>query len=572
MSYSVFILKFHDAGRELKMLSDRVKSGPERAPHRSLFYAMGYTPEELQRPLIAVVNAHNEVVPGHYHLDQIAYAAKRGILEEGGTPIEFPVIGICDGISMNHFGMKYPLASRELIADSIEAMVLAHGFDGMLLIGNCDKIVPGMLMAAARLNIPAVYVSGGPMLAGWYNGKVIDLISGPFEGVGSYAAGKISLEELEEIELSACPGCGSCAGLFTANTMNCMAEVLGLALPGNGTIPAVTGRRMQLANRAGRKLMQMVKKNIKPRDILTLQAFENAIAVDMAIGGSSNTVLHLMAIAHAAGVQLQLDAFDRISRKVPNLCKLSPAGEHHLEDLDKAGGIPAVLNRLLELGVLNTECITVSERTIGEIASSAKVLDSNVIRPLENPYLPEGGIAVLYGNLAPEGAVVKQSAVAPEMMRHEGPARVFDSEEEAFKAITGGMIKPGDVVVIRYEGPKGGPGMREMLSPTAALAGMGLDREVALITDGRFSGGTRGASIGHVSPEAMEGGPIAVVRDGDIISIDIPARKLDVKLSDEEIRARLASWKKPPVKAPKGYYLERYARLVSSASKGAVME
>lgn len=554
------------------MLSDRVKSGPERAPHRSLFYAMGYTPEELRRPLIAVVNAHNEVVPGHYHLDQVAYAAKRGILEEGGTPIEFPVIGICDGISMNHFGMKYPLASRELIADSIEAMVLAHGFDGMLLIGNCDKIVPGMLMAAARLNIPAVYVSGGPMLAGWYHGKVIDLISGPFEGVGSYAAGKITLEELEEIELNACPGCGSCAGLFTANTMNCMAEVLGLALPGNGTIPAVTGRRLQLANRAGRKLMQMVKNNIRPRDILTLEAFENAIAVDMAIGGSSNTVLHLMAIAHAAEVDLRLSAFDRISRKVPNLCKLSPAGEHHLEDLDKAGGIPAVLNRLLELGVLNTECITVSERTIGEIASSAKVLDSNVIRPLENPYLPEGGIAVLYGNLAPEGAVVKQSAVAPEMMRHEGPARVFDSEEDAFKAITGGMIKPGDVVVIRYEGPKGGPGMREMLSPTAALAGMGLDREVALITDGRFSGGTRGASIGHVSPEAMEGGPIAVVRDGDIISIDIPARKLDLKLNDEEIKERLASWKKPPIKAPKGYYLERYARLVSSASKGAVME
>jgi dihydroxy-acid dehydratase len=445
-------------------------------------------------------------------------------------------------------------------------------FDGMLLIGNCDKIVPGMLMAAARLNIPAVYVSGGPMLAGWYRGKVIDLISGPFEGVGSYAAGKITLEELEEIELNACPGCGSCAGLFTANTMNCMAEVLGLALPGNGTIPAVTGRRLQLANRAGRKLMQMVKNNIRPRDILTLEAFENAIAVDMAIGGSSNTVLHLMAIAHAAEVNLRLDAFDRISRKVPNLCKLSPAGEHHLEDLDKAGGIPAVLNRLLELGVLNTECITVSEKTIGEIASSAKVLDSNVIRPLENPYLPEGGIAVLYGNLAPEGAVVKQSAVAPEMMRHEGPARVFDSEDDAFKAITCGMIKPGDVVVIRYEGPKGGPGMREMLSPTAALAGMGLDREVALITDGRFSGGTRGASIGHVSPEAMEGGPIAAVRDGDIISIDIPARKLDLKLSDEEIKERLASWKKPPIKAPKGYYLERYARLVSSASKGAVME
>lgn len=554
------------------MLSDRVKAGPERAPHRSLFYAMGYTPEELKRPLIAVVNAHNEVVPGHYHLDQVAYAAKRGILEEGGTPIEFPVIAICDGISMNHFGMKYPLASRELIADSIEAMVMAHGFDGMLLIGNCDKIVPGMLMAAGRLNIPAVYVGGGPMLAGWHNGKTIDLISGPFEGVGAYSAGKISLEELEEIELTACPGCGSCAGLFTANTMNCMAEVLGLALPGNGTVPAVTGRRLQLANRAGRAVVRMVKNDVKPRDILTLEAFENAIAVDMAIGGSSNTVLHLMAIAHAAGVSLPLDAFDKISRKVPNLCKLSPAGEHHLEDLDKAGGIPAVLNRLLELGVLHTGCATVSERTIGEIASSARVLDPEVIRPLDNPYMAEGGIAILYGNLAPEGAVVKQSAVAPEMMRHEGPARVFDSEEDAFQAITGGKIKPGDVVVIRYEGPKGGPGMREMLSPTAALAGMGLDKEVALITDGRFSGGTRGASIGHVSPEAMEGGPIAAVRDGDVISIDIPGRRLEVRLSDEEIKRRLASWEKPPAKAPKGYYLERYARLVSSASRGAVME
>lgn len=554
------------------MYSDTVKSGPERAPHRSLFYAMGYTPDELRRPLIAVVNAHNEVIPGHYHLDTLAYAAKRGILAEGGTPIEFPVIGICDGIAMNHAGMKYPLASRELIADSIEAMMIAHGFDGMLLLGNCDKIVPGMLMAAARLNVPSVYVSGGPMLAGWYNGKVIDLISGPFEGVGAYAARKITQKELEEIELSACPGCGSCAGLFTANTMNCMAEVLGLALPGNGTVPAVTGKRLQLANMAGRQIVRMVKRGVKPRDILTLEAFENAIAVDMAIGGSTNTVLHLMAIANEAGVPLTLETFDKISRKVPNLCKLSPAGQHHLEDLDRAGGIPAVLNRLLPLGVLHTECMSVAEKTIGEIASSAKVLDPSVIRPLENPYLPEGGIAVLFGNLAPEGAVVKQSAVAPEMMRHEGPARVFDSEEEAFRAITGGKIMPGDVVIIRYEGPKGGPGMREMLSPTAALAGMGLDREVALITDGRFSGGTRGASIGHVSPEAMEGGPIAVVREGDIVSIDIPARQLNIKVSQEELQSRLASWEQPPVRAPKGYYLNRYARLVSSASKGAIMQ
>ncbi|MGB9867313.1 MAG: dihydroxy-acid dehydratase [Bacillota bacterium] len=554
------------------MYSDTVKSGPERSPHRSLFYAMGYTRDELRRPLIAVVNAHNEVIPGHYHLDSLAYAAKRGILAEGGTPIEFPVIGICDGIAMNHAGMKYPLASRELIADSIEAMIIAHGFDGMLLIGNCDKIVPGMLMAAARLNVPAVYLGGGPMLAGWYKGKVIDLISGPFEGVGALAAGKITPEELEEIELNACPGCGSCSGLFTANTMNCMAEALGIALPGNGTVPAVTGKRLQLANMAGRQIVRMVKRDIRPRDIFTLEAFQNAIAVDMAIGGSTNTVLHLMAIANEANVPLGLETFDRISRRVPNLCKLSPGGHHHLEDLDRAGGIPAVLNRLLCLGVLNTECLTVWEKTIGEIASSAKVLDPNVIRPLDNPYLPEGGIAVLFGNLAPEGAVVKQSAVAPEMMRHEGPARAFDSEEEAFKAITGGQIKPGDVVIIRYEGPKGGPGMREMLSPTAALAGMGLDTEVALITDGRFSGGTRGASIGHVSPEAMEGGPIAAVQDGDIVSIDIPARQLNVKLSQEELASRLASWQKPPIRAPKGHYLNRYARLVSSASKGAIMQ
>ncbi|HHV79972.1 MAG TPA: dihydroxy-acid dehydratase [Firmicutes bacterium] len=553
------------------LYSNCVKAGPERAPHRSLFYAMGYTPEELKKPLIAVVNAHNEIIPGHYHLDFIAYSVKRGILEEGGTPVEFPVIGICDGIAMNHTGMKYPLASRELICDSIEAMMIAHGFDGMVLIGNCDKIVPAMLMAAARLNVPAVYVSGGPMLAGWHKGKVTDLISGPFEGVGAYAAGKISLEELERLELDACPGCGSCAGLFTANSMNCIAEVLGLALPGNGTVPAVTGRRLQLANLAGHQAVKMWRKNVRPRDILTLDAFENAIAVDMAIGGSTNTVLHLMAIAHEARIPLSLDTFDRVSRQVPNLCKLSPAGKHHLEDLHKAGGIPAVLNRLAQLGVLHLDALTVGEKSIGEIAEEGRVLDSDVIRPVEDPYLKEGGIAVLRGNLAPDGAVVKQSAVAPSMMRHEGPARVFDSEDEAFRAITGGQIRPGDVVLIRYEGPKGGPGMREMLSPTAALAGMGLDDKVALITDGRFSGGTRGASIGHVSPEAMEGGPICAVRDGDMISIDIPARRLELKISDSELQGRLASWKQPPIKATNGYYLHRYARLVSSASKGAVM-
>ncbi|NPV70236.1 MAG: dihydroxy-acid dehydratase [Firmicutes bacterium] len=553
------------------MISDSVKKGIERAPHRSLFYAMGYTSEELSRPLVAVVNAHNEVIPGHHHLDSLAAAAKRGIIAEGGTPVEFPVIGICDGIAMNHQGMKYPLASRELVCDSIEAMMIAHGFDAMVCIGNCDKIVPGMLMAAARLNVPAVYVSGGPMLAGWHKGKTTDLISGPFEAVGACTGGKISEDELEQIAMEACPGCGSCAGLFTANSMNCMAEVLGIALPGNGTIPAVTGKRLQLANYAGRQAVRMLKKNVRPRDILTQKAFENAIAVDMAIGGSSNTVLHLMAIAQEAGVPLDLGAFDGISRKMPNLCKLSPAGVHHLEDLDRAGGIPAVLNRVKEAGLLHADALSVSGKTIGEIATGGQVFNDSVIRRLDSPYLNEGGLAVLYGNVAPEGAVVKQSAVLPEMMRHSGPARVFDSEDDAFKAITGGRIKPGDVVVIRYEGPKGGPGMREMLSPTATLAGMGLDSKVALITDGRFSGGTKGASIGHVSPEAAEGGPIAAVREGDIISIDIPARKLNVELSAGEIAKRLEEWKRPEIRATKGTYLHRYARLVTSASKGAIM-
>lgn len=553
------------------MISDSVKKGPERAPHRALFYAMGYTPEDLSKPLVAVVNAHNEIIPGHFHLDAIAGAVKRGISAAGGTPVEFPVIGICDGIAMNHRGMKYPLASRELICDSIEAMMIAHGFDAMVCIGNCDKIVPGMLMAAARLNVPTVYVSGGPMLAGWHKGRIIDLISGPFEAMGARAAGKMTEDELEQVVLDACPGCGSCAGLFTANSMNCIAEALGMALPGNGTIPAVTGRRLQLACRAGHQVMRVLGEGIRPRDVMTLEAFENAIAVDMAIGGSSNTVLHLMAIAHEAGVPLELNTFDVISKKMPNLSKLSPAGVHRLEDLDRAGGIPAVLNRVAEKGLLHPGAISVAGKTIGQIAEEGRVFDDTVIRKLDSPYLEEGGIAILFGNLAPEGAVVKQSAVLPEMMRHAGPARVFNSEEDAQKAITSGRITRGDVVVIRYEGPKGGPGMREMLSPTATLAGMGLDSAVALITDGRFSGGTRGASIGHVSPEAAEGGPIAVIEDGDEIVIDIPGRRLDVSVPSEEMEARLLRWRRPEIAAPRGHYLNRYARLVSSASKGAVM-
>jgi dihydroxy-acid dehydratase len=554
------------------MNSKDVTQGAARAPHRSLFYAMGYLPEDLDKPMIGIVNAQNEVVPGHFHLDEIAQAVKLGVSAAGGTPIEFPVIGLCDGITMNHSGMKYPLASRELIADSIEAMTMGHKFDGLVLIGNCDKIVPGMLMAAGRLNIPSIYISGGPMLPGKHNNREIDLVHGAFEGVGAHAQGLISDEELLEIEQSSCPTCGSCAGLFTANTMNSLAEALGMALPGNGTIPAPYGRRRQLAKLAGIKIMDLVKNNLRPRDILTLDAFKNAIALDMAIGGSSNTTLHLLAIANEARVNLDLDEFDRISKIVPNIAKLRPSGHHSMRDLDEAGGISAVLNQMLNAGLITGETITVTGKTLKENISSSKVLDQNVIRPFEKAYLKEGGIAILKGNLAPEGAVVKQSGVEPEMMKHSGPARVFDSEEEAFSAIMSKKIVSGDVVVIRYEGPKGCPGMREMLSPTAAIIGMGLEKSVALITDGRFSGGTKGPCIGHICPEASEGGPIALVREGDIIEIDMPERKINVQVSEEELNARLSNWKQPPSKAEEGTYLARYSRLVTSASKGAVLK
>lgn len=554
------------------MESHQVTKGVARAPHRSLFYAMGYTPEDLQKPLVAVVNAHNEIIPGHIHLDDLAQAAKLGIAAGGGTPVEFPAIGICDGIAMNHTGMKYPLASRELVADSIEAMMVGHKFDAMVLIGSCDKIVPGMMMAAARLNVPAVFVGGGPMLTGSYKGAPSDLISGPFESVGAVAQGKITESDLTMMEESSCPSCGSCAGMFTANSMNCLAEALGIGLPGNGTIPAPYGLRKALAKKAGLQVMEMVRKNIKAQDIFTLKAFRNAITLDMAIGGSTNTVLHLPAIAYEAGVELDLDIFDEISKKVPNITKISPSGAHHLDDLYAAGGISAVLKQLDDAGLLESDTITVTGKTLHENIAPARVTNPEVIRSITNPYRQEGGIAILRGNMAPQGAVVKQAAVAPEMMVHQGPARVFYGEEEAFEAIMGGKIKKGDVVVILYEGPKGGPGMREMLSPTASLCGMGLDKEVALITDGRFSGGSRGAAIGHVSPEAAEKGPVAALRDGDIIKIDIPGRKLNVDLSDEEIAKRLAAWKKPAPKVSDKSYLARYASLVTSASTGAVVK
>ncbi|WP_461206157.1 dihydroxy-acid dehydratase [Clostridium sp. DL1XJH146] len=554
------------------MRSDEIKKGIARAPHRSLFYAMGYIPEDLEKPLIGVVNAQNEVIPGHFHLDDIAKAVKSGVTAAGGTPMEFPCIGICDGIAMNHSGMKYPLASRELICDSIEAMVMAYKFDGLVLVGNCDKIVPGMLMAAARLNVPAIYISGGPMLKGDYNGEKIDLISGAFESVGKQVEGEISEKELYEIEKHSCPTCGSCAGLFTANTMNSLAEALGIALPGNGTIPAPYGRRKALAKKAGMQIMDLVKKDIKPRDIMTLGAFRNAIAVDMAIGGSSNTVLHLMAIANEAKVNLQLEEFDIISKKVCNITKLSPSGYHSMHDLDKAGGLSAVMNELAKTGFIYTDEITVTGQTILENVQDSKILDANVIKTLDNPYSKEGGIAILMGNLAEEGAVIKQSGVKPEMMYHKGPARVFNSEEEAYKAILDKKIVSGDVVIIRYEGPKGGPGMREMLSPTAAICGMGLDTSVALITDGRFSGGTRGPCIGHVSPEAMAGGLIGLLEEGDIIEIDIPNRILRAELTEEVIDERRKNWVKPESNSIEGTYLRRYSKLVTSASKGAVLE
>jgi dihydroxy-acid dehydratase len=552
------------------MRSDLMKKGLERAPHRSLFKAMGYTDEEIKRPLIGVVNAANEIIPGHIHLGIIADDVKAGIRIAGGTPVEFPAIGICDGIAMGHTGMKYSLASRELIADSVEAMVMAHPFDALVMIPNCDKIIPGMLMAAMRLNIPTIFISGGPMLAGKLRGKTIDLIS-VFEGVGKVKAGKISQKELDAIEDCACPGCGSCSGMYTANSMNCVTEALGLGLPGNGTVLAVHAARRRLAKETGMKIMALLKKDVKPRDIATLAAFKNAIAVDMALGCSTNTVLHIPAIAHEAGIKLELEIFNEISKKTPNLCKLSPAGAHHIEDLDAAGGIQAVMKRIAPRGVINEQALTVSGKTVGEHLKAATILDDDVIRTLKNPYTKEGGIAILKGNLAPDGCVVKQSAVAENMLVNESQARVFDGEDDAIKAILGGKIKWGDIVVIRYEGPKGGPGMREMLGPTSAIAGMGLDTTVALLTDGRFSGGTRGAAIGHISPEAAEGGPIALVKEGDIIAIDIPQKKITLKVSPGELKKRKQAFK-PKAPAITTGYLARYAKLVTSASTGAIFK
>ncbi|HVO65672.1 MAG TPA: dihydroxy-acid dehydratase [Syntrophales bacterium] len=552
------------------MRSDLMKKGLERAPHRSLFKAMGYTDEEIARPLIGVVNSANEIIPGHIHLDIITEDVKSGIRMAGGTPVEFPVIGVCDGIAMGHTGMKYSLASRELIADSIEVMVIAHPFDALVMIPNCDKIIPGMLMAALRLNIPTIFISGGPMMAGTLEGKTVDLIS-VFEGVGRVKTRQMKEQYLKALEDCACPGCGSCSGMYTANSMNCVTEALGLGLPGNGTVPAVQAARQRLAKQAGMKIMELLDKDIRPRDIATLKAFKNAIAVDMALGCSTNTVLHIPAIAHEAGIKLDLDLFNDISRKTPNLCKLSPAGQHHLEDLDMAGGIQAVMKEISQLGVINLNVMTVTGKTVGKNLKDARVLNQVVIRPLDKPYTKEGGIAILRGNLAPDGAVVKQSAVAENMLVNEGRARVFDSEDDAIASILGGKIKPGDIVVIRYEGPKGGPGMREMLGPTSAIAGMGLDTTVALLTDGRFSGGTRGAAIGHISPEAAEGGPIGLIKEGDIIAIDIPKKTITLKVSPEELKKRQAKFKpRPP--AIKSGYLVRYARMVTSASTGAIFK
>ncbi|MEY8763548.1 MULTISPECIES: dihydroxy-acid dehydratase [Clostridium] len=552
------------------MRSDLAKKGIKGAPARALMYGMGLTREEIEKPLIGIVNSQNEVVAGHMHLDEIARAAKLGVVMAGGTPMEFPAIAVCDGIAMGHIGMKYSLPSRELIADSIESMALAHEFDGLVLIPNCDKIVPGMLMAAARLNIPAVVVSGGPMRAGRLNGRILDF-STCIEQVGACSDGKITEEQLEEEVKRSCPGCGCCSGLFTANSMNCLTEVLGMGLPMNGTALAQTGERNQLAKYAGMYVMDCVKNDRKPRDIMTLNAFKNAITVDMAMAGSTNTVLHLPAIAHEAGIMLNLDLFHEISRRTPCLTKLSPSGKHHMEDLHMAGGIEALMNELSKKGLINENELTVTGKTVGENIKNYKVLDYEVIKHIDKPYSSEGGIAILRGNLAPDGAVVKKSAVAPEMMVHEGPARVFNSEEDAVKAIFGNEINRGDVIVIRYEGPKGGPGMREMLSPTSAIAGMGLDRDVALITDGRFSGATRGASIGHISPEAMEGGLIGLIEEGDSIFIDIINKKIELKVDSEEIQRRRKKYVKPSPKIKTGY-LSRYAKLVTSANTGAILK
>ena len=554
----------------MSLRSDNVTKGAERAPNRSLFYAMGYTKEELERPLIGVVSAHSEIVPGHIHLDKIAEAVKAGIRMAGGTPVLIPSIGVCDGIAMGHIGMKYSLASRELICDSVETMTMAHQLDGLVLVPNCDKIGPGMVMAAVRMNVPAVVCSGGPMLAGSYNGEEVSL-SKMFEAVGAYKAGMIDECQLHECETGVCPGCGSCAGMYTANSMNCLCEAVGIALPGNGTIPAVSNKRVILAKHAGMAIMELVRKNICARDIINERSIRNALACDMALGCSSNSVLHLLAIANEAGVGVDLNLFNEMSERVPNLCHLAPAGPTHIQDLDAAGGIPAVQNELLKKGLLDPDALTVTGKTVGENVAGAYIKNTGAIRPIEDPYSETGGIQILWGNIAQKGCVVKRSAVAPEMLRHSGPARVFNSEEEAIGAIYAGSIVDGDVVVIRYEGPKGGPGMREMLNPTSALAGMKLDKTVALITDGRFSGASRGASIGHVCPEAADGGNIALIQEGDLIHIDIPAASINVELSEEELAARRASYVAPEPNVKSGW-LARYARLVSGADHGAVMK
>lgn len=552
------------------MKSDSVKKGMQQAPHRSLFNALGYTKEELDRPLVGIVSSHNEIVPGHMNLDKIVEAVKIGVAMAGGTPVVFPAIAVCDGIAMGHIGMKYSLVTRDLICDSTECMALAHAFDALVMVPNCDKNVPGLLMAAARLNIPTVFVSGGPMLAGRVKGEKRSL-SSMFEAVGSYAAGKMSEEDVEEFENKVCPTCGSCSGMYTANSMNCLTEAIGMGLKGNGTIPAVYSERIKLAKYAGMKVMELLEKNIRPRDILTEDAFKNALTVDMALGCSTNTMLHLPAIAKEAGVDLNLEMANEISAKTPNLCHLAPAGPTYMEDLNEAGGVYAVMNELNKKGLLKTDLITATGKTVGENIEGCVNKNPEVIRPVENPYSETGGIAVLKGNLAPDSGVVKRSAVVPEMMVHEGPARVFDCEEDAIDAIKGGKIVAGDVVVIRYEGPKGGPGMREMLNPTSAIAGMGLGSSVALITDGRFSGASRGASIGHVSPEAAVGGNIALVNEGDIIKIDIPNNRLDFVISDEELEKRRSEWKPRQPKVTSGY-LARYEKMVTSGSAGAVLE
>ncbi|MBR6046300.1 MAG: dihydroxy-acid dehydratase [Ruminococcus sp.] len=544
--------------------------GVDKAPQRSLFNALGLTAEEMKRPLVGIVSSYNEIVPGHMNIDKLVDAVKLGVAMAGGTPIMFPAIAVCDGIAMGHQGMKYSLVTRDLIADSTECMALAHHFDALVMIPNCDKNVPGLLMAAARVNVPTVFVSGGPMLAGHVKGEKRSL-SSMFEAVGSYDAGKFTAEDVEEFENKVCPTCGSCSGMYTANSMNCLTEVLGMGLRGNGTIPAVYSERIKLAKLAGMQVMELYRKNIRPRDIMTEKAFMNALTVDMALGCSTNSMLHLPAIAHECGIELNLDVANEISSRTPNVCHLAPAGHTYMEDLNEAGGVYAVMNELAEAGLLNTDCLTATGKTVGENIKGAVNKDPEVIRPLDNPYSKTGGIAVLRGNIAPDSCVVKRSAVAPEMLVHEGPARVFDSEEDAIAAIRGGKINAGDVVVIRYEGPKGGPGMREMLNPTSAIAGMGLGSSVALITDGRFSGATRGASIGHVSPEAAVGGPIALIEEGDIISIDIPANKINVKVSDEELAARKAKWQPREPRITTGY-LARYASLVTSANTGAILK